>query len=256
MVDWIYQFLANIGYTHPIHPALVHVPIGNVIAALIFGVIGLALRKQGLGRAAYYALVLAFFSLIPGIFFAVTDWLRYFGGVWLFWIKMKVALAAILTVLLFIAIVTGRRDAGATSRTVILTFLCFLTIVGLGYYGANLVYSGIPRAPTKELEEGRQIFAVNCRFCHPQGGNVIRPSLPVLGASQLSDVKTFTSYLRNPLLPNGEKGGMPVFSSSKISDRQIEALYAYVKQVLEKQTVPGVGHPGSAAPGAGPGEKR
>ena len=123
MAVWVYQFLASLGYTHPIHPALVHVPIGSIVAAFVFGVIGLLFRKQNVGRAAYYALVLAFVSLLPGIFFATTDWLRYFGGVWLFWIKMKVILSSVLFILLLVAIVTGLRDTGPTRLNVLMNNL-------------------------------------------------------------------------------------------------------------------------------------
>jgi uncharacterized membrane protein len=234
-MDWIYQFLANLGYTHPIHPALVHVPIGSVVAAFVFGLIGLVLKKQTMGRAAYYAMVLSFVSLLPGILFGATDWLRYFGGAWLFPIKIKVILASVLTVILLIAIVTGRRDTGATARGVVLSFLCILAVTGLGYFGADLVYSGAPKAPTKELEEGRLTFTTNCRFCHPLGGNVIRPDLPLLGSPELSDLNTFSEYIRNPVNPDGKKGMMPGFAPSKISDQQTKALRDYITQILERQ---------------------
>jgi uncharacterized membrane protein len=241
-VDWIYQFLAILGYTHPIHPALVHVPIGSVVAAFVFGVIGLVFKKQTVGRAAYYATALAFVSLLPATLFAVTDWLRYFGGAWLFPIKIKVILASVLTLILLIEIVTGRRDTGATARGVVISFLCILTVAGLGYFGASLVYSGAPRAPTKELEEGQRIFTTDCRFCHPLGGNVVRPDLPLLGAPELSDPKTFTEYIRNPLNPDGTKGMMPRFAPSKISDQQLKVLRNYITQVLERQVTRRAAH--------------
>ena len=250
MVDWMYQLLGNLGYTHPVHPALVHVPIGNVVAAFVFGIIGLVFRKQSVGRAGYYALVLAFISLFPGVFSAVADWLRYFAGVWLFPIKMKVILASVLIVILGIEIIMGRKDAGATVRGVTMSFLAVLAVTGLGYFGANLVYSGIPEAPSKRLEEGRRLFAVDCRFCHPQGGNIIRPQFPLLGSPQLSDSGTFIEYIRNPLLPNGERGSMPRFAPTKISDKQAEALYDYITEVLEKGVAPGIRRP---MPAYGPG---
>jgi len=153
MADWVYHFLAGLGYTHPIHPALVHVPIGNIIAAFVFGALGLLLRKQNLGRAAYYALVLAFLGLFPGIFFAVADWLRYFGGAWIFWIKMKIILASVLFVLLLIAVITGRRDTGATARGVFLSFLCLLSVTGLGTSGPT---SSIREPPRRRQKNWRQ----------------------------------------------------------------------------------------------------
>ncbi len=37
----------------PIHPVFVHAPIGNIIAAFVFGFVGLMFGKEWLGRASY-----------------------------------------------------------------------------------------------------------------------------------------------------------------------------------------------------------
>jgi len=237
VTDWIYQFLAGLGYNHPIHPALVHIPIGNIVAAFVFSMIGLLFRRQAIGRAGYYALVLAFVSLFFAAFFGVTDWLQYFAGAWLYWIKIKIVLASALAVVLLLAIIHGRRRPGATIQGVSMVFVCLLLATGLGYYGANLVYSGIPVAPTQELREGRQLFEVNCHFCHPQGGNVIKPQFPLIGSARLSDLETFTNFVRNPVLPGGQKGEMPRFTESKISEKQLKDLYEYITRVLQKTPV-------------------
>ena len=34
--DAVYNLLAKLGYTHPIHPTEVHMPIGLVVGALVF----------------------------------------------------------------------------------------------------------------------------------------------------------------------------------------------------------------------------
>jgi hypothetical protein len=36
MIEFIYQFLAKFGYTHPLHPVLTHIPIGMVMGAFLF----------------------------------------------------------------------------------------------------------------------------------------------------------------------------------------------------------------------------
>jgi uncharacterized membrane protein len=36
MIEFIYQALTKLGYTHPLHPTLTHVPLGMVMGALIF----------------------------------------------------------------------------------------------------------------------------------------------------------------------------------------------------------------------------
>ena len=38
MINFVYQLLARIGYTHPIHPTEVHMPIGLVVGAFIFAI--------------------------------------------------------------------------------------------------------------------------------------------------------------------------------------------------------------------------
>lgn len=38
-MDAFYQALNDFGYTHPVHPTMVYLPIGGVMAAFIFGII-------------------------------------------------------------------------------------------------------------------------------------------------------------------------------------------------------------------------
>lgn len=251
MIDWIYHFLAGIGYTHPIHPALVHIPIGSIVAALVFSAVGLLFRRQPIGRAGYYALVLAFVSLFFAVFSGITDWLRYFAGSWMYWIKIKMILTIALTVVLVLTIIHVRKKPGATIQGMVLIFLCLLLVTGLGYYGANLVYSRVPQAPTEELREGGQLFARDCQLCHPQGGNIMQPQFPVIGSGKLSDLATFTNFIRNPVLPGGHKGQMPRFTESRISDKQMKALYAYIVLVLQKKPGPHGANAPDTLPGHG-----
>jgi uncharacterized membrane protein len=39
MIESIYQTLAKIGYTHPLHPPATHLPAGLIIGAFIFALI-------------------------------------------------------------------------------------------------------------------------------------------------------------------------------------------------------------------------
>ena len=235
MIDWLYQFLSGMGFSHPVHPILTHVVIGNVIAALIFGVMGVYSKNKIIGRASYFATVLAFVSLVPVIFFGITDWQYFYVGAWLIPIKIKIVLTVILTVILFVAVVDGWNDDGATPRGTLLSFLCVLTVIGLGYYGGDLVYS---RGSTvsKDLQIGQQIYQRYCSACHPYDRNTISPSLPIQGSTKLSDLNTFMGQIRNPRLANGQKSIMPAFAPSKISDKQVKALYEYIK-ALEKETI-------------------
>jgi mono/diheme cytochrome c family protein len=75
---------------------------------------------------------------------------------------------------------------------------------------------------------GARIFNVNCSRCHPNGGNVIVPNLPLAGSSKLHSFKTFLGWIRNPLMPDGSEGAMPAFSRKQISDQQARTLYHYI----------------------------
>jgi len=44
----------------------------------------------------------------------------------------------------------------------------------------------------------------------------------------LKNYQTFIEFVRNPILPNGSKGPMPVFTQNKLSDPQAEELYSYI----------------------------
>ena len=75
---------------------------------------------------------------------------------------------------------------------------------------------------------GLQIFSLNCNRCHPNGDNVILPDLPLRGSSKLANFNTFLSFIRDPKMPDGSEGVMPVFSNKHISDQEAKRLYQYI----------------------------
>ena len=102
--------------------------------------------------------------------------------------------------------------------------------------------------PTPSNALGEKIFTRDCASCHPGGGNVITPNLPVRGAPQLSNFDSFLGYLRKPTMPNGSPGPMPAFSEGRITDEQARNLYQYlVKGSFTSQQGRGGGY------GMGPG---
>lgn len=234
MFDPIYQFLQKLGYPHPIHPTEVHLPIGAVIIALILGYCALLFKRPRLFLSARHCIVIALISLFPTILLGVMDWQHFYMGAWLYPIKIKGVLAGVLLILLSLAVLFAYRF-GAESKIVLSLYtLSFFTVVGLGYYGGNLVYgSRTPAAPTN-LGNGRQIFDTKCSGCHPQGGNSIVPDLPLITAPQLTDYDTFLSYIRDPKMPSGSKGIMPAFSPTMVTDDQARDLYLYIYNVLAK----------------------
>lgn len=70
--------------------------------------------------------------------------------------------------------------------------------------------------------------------CHPNMGNAIVPDMIIIGSDNLTDLQTFISWIRNPLMDSGQKGTMPDFPPQKISDEQARHLYEYLIWILGK----------------------
>jgi mono/diheme cytochrome c family protein len=75
---------------------------------------------------------------------------------------------------------------------------------------------------------GAGLFAANCASCHPSGGNVVVPNLPLRGAPQLSSYSSFRAIVRQG------RGSMPAFPASSLSDSQLRRLYRYVRSTFGK----------------------
>jgi len=232
--DALYSFLDKIGYLHPIHPAMTHMPIGLVVGSLFMGVAGLAFSRPPLARAAYYTLVLALIFWFPTVAFGLMDWQRYYGGAWLHPIKMKMILASVLFILLLIGVLVGYREQTRGRWLVAIYALCFMTVTGLGYFGGQLVYGG--RTPSGEIQyrPGELVFDSNCSGCHAHGGNAILPNYPLRNAPELGRFEDFHQFIRDPRLQSGTKGPMPAFPPSKISEQQARQLYDYITHVIDK----------------------
>ena len=248
MLDSLYQFIAKLGFPDPLHAPITHIPIGLVIGAFLFFLVAVIFAKKNLITTARHVSILAFLFVFPTILFGVLDWLHYFHGVLMFPIKMKMILASALLVLLAIGIILGSEIRFHAGPMLVIYALAFVAVVGLGWYGARLVYGGFSpasaqsaqpapaggkaAAPAPAAPPGRALFADNCSACHPNGGNVVVESLPLKKAKQLGSLATFTAFIRGPKMPDGSAGGMPPFPADQISDKQAGDLYSYVTSML------------------------
>jgi len=240
MFDSIYELLAKLGYTHPIHPTEVHMPIGLVVGSLVFIYIAVIFnlhkleKRHRLEQAVRYCIILAFIWIFPTMLFGYMDWQHFYGGAWIFPIKVKLITAGILALLLFLAILVARKWGPASIFALPIYTLCFLAVVVLGYFGGQLVYGTKPSSVSATDSVGRKIFATTCSACHPNGANVIMPNFPLKGSSKLDRFETFLAFVRDPKLPGGKPGPMPAFAPSKISDSQANELYEYIIHELVK----------------------
>lgn len=139
MIEKFYLFLQSIGYTHPVHPALVHIPMGMVIGMTFFSLVGCIWKSRGLDRTSHHCAVLALIFILPTMLAGYMDWQYFRGGEWVTLIIIKMVLAVLLAGLLTGVVIAKHRGV-RQGRVVLLYLLCFACAVGLGYCGGDLVY--------------------------------------------------------------------------------------------------------------------
>ncbi|MEQ1621665.1 MAG: DUF2231 domain-containing protein [Methylococcales bacterium] len=240
MIDLLYELLGKTGYVHPLHPPFTHGPIGAIIVAFCFGLGVIAWRRQSFMQSAYHVVVIAFVLYFPTVLAGIMDWQYFYSGAWIFPIQVKVALAILLFVLLSITLIVGRKPDVRPVVIVPLLFLCLGNVLGLGYFGGQLVYEGRTPSVEKELIPGRQVFISHCSGCHANGGNILYPHLPLRTAPQLLSYEGFIAFVRYPTLPDGSKGPMPNFTEQTLSDQQARELYNYIVNGLAKPARVGI----------------
>lgn len=183
-MEAFYQALNSLGYTHPVHPTLIYLPIGGVMAAFIFGILSVLLNRSSLAVSARHSIVLAFFGAFPTIFFGYTDWQYFHGGAWMFPIIMKIILAGTLIVLLLFTLLSHWKFKAGMKIILPLYTLCFINVVAIGYYGGEIVFGGADTqhrhtaSPEEETAKGSlpqkkvswnevsRIFEQHCTMCH------------------------------------------------------------------------------------------
>ncbi len=225
MFDSFYRALYALGYTHPVHPALVSMPIGLVVGALVLALAAVVFKKSELAVSARHVMVVALVFAFIAAAAGVVDWMHFFHGVWLFPIKVKVGLASFLLVLLVLGVIFGGKVEPTSPVLVSIYVLSFFTVVGLGFFGANLVFGGRTPPLPKQYQAGEMVYRMNCSGCHPYGGNVIAPRKAVLGSDKLDHFKTFLDWIRSPRPP------MAAFPKAVISDADAQELYQYAKNL-------------------------
>jgi uncharacterized membrane protein len=139
MVESLYSFLATVGFTHPLHPMLTHVPMGMIIGMVVFSLLGFIWKKDNLTETAFHCCVFALLAVGPVIIAGILDWLHLQQGEWNKYIIVKMILGTVLTVLLAVAVAMKKKGA-SPAKMLLFYFLCLACAGGLGYSGGELVY--------------------------------------------------------------------------------------------------------------------
>jgi uncharacterized membrane protein len=234
MLNRIYETLARIGYHHPLHPAVTHIPVGLVIGAFIFSLAAWVFSRESLSQSAKHCSILALLAMPPVALLGFMDWQHFYAGASLPPIRIKMMLAAALAVLLLVAWGASRKANRDLSRRTIIYALCLITVIALGFFGGELVYGVRAEATasvnTPIVSQGAELFGSRCSLCHFTDksetkigpgfkGLFQRDQLPVSQKPVTEDA--ITSQLKSPV------GKMPPFPD--LSPEQIQALIAYMK---------------------------
>ncbi len=139
MVENLYSFLEKIGFGHPLHPMLTHIPMGMIIGMVVFSFLGLIWKNKNFDRTAYYCSALALVGILPVVSAGVLDWLHFQQGGWNVYIIIKMVLAVILTILLIFSIILKKRDI-TPGKMLLIYLFCLACAGGLGFSGGELVY--------------------------------------------------------------------------------------------------------------------
>jgi uncharacterized membrane protein len=173
----IYEGLAAMGYTHPIHPPMTYLPIGMVIASLIFGLTARWSRHADLAVTARHCVILGLIGAFPTVITGFLDWQYFYGGAWMLPIRMKILLAGVLLFLLCTTVLLHLKLPAESRGILFMYFFSFLTVVVIGYFGGVLVF-GTPgavqdktepiqkRIPMVTYAEVAKIFEQRCISCH------------------------------------------------------------------------------------------
>lgn len=140
MTEVIFEFLNKIGFVHPLHPALTHIPMGMVMGAVTFRLVSFLPRSKFLARTGYHCIILGLLGMLPTAFSGYLDWQHTFGGNWDFLIILKMVLAVILTVLLAAIAIVDDPENPRFDKTTLFYFLTLLLAIGLGFSGGELTH--------------------------------------------------------------------------------------------------------------------
>jgi predicted neutral ceramidase superfamily lipid hydrolase len=138
MIEFLYNLLNQVGFTHPLHPAITHLPMGMAMGAFLFSV-G-SLKYAELAKTAHHCVILGLIFVLPTMFLGILDWQYFYQGDWTGPIIAKFILAIALTVLFIAAIKVGSVEPENPRLPILLYALCLLAAIGLGFSGGEIQY--------------------------------------------------------------------------------------------------------------------
>lgn len=140
MTDAIFNFLTQIGFTHPLHPAFTHIPMGMVMGAIFFRFCSLIPKFKIMARTAYHCVVLGLLGLIPTALTGILDWQHRYEGQWENLIIVKMILAIFMGIIMLVVVIKDDPENPELNKITGLYFLMIVFAVGLGFSGGELIF--------------------------------------------------------------------------------------------------------------------
>jgi uncharacterized membrane protein len=141
MTEYIFSTLEAIGFAHPLHPALTHIPMGMVIGCFFFGLAGLVTKNPNYRKSALHCSVVGLLFIFPTIYAGFLDWQQFYGSTLSAFFIIKFVLAFVLTVVLTYSIRVNVKG-GSPKQLFLIYTLCLACAGGLGFSGGEIIYGG------------------------------------------------------------------------------------------------------------------
>ena len=144
MIEFINRIIYDITQVHPLHPMIVHFPIGLTGAALFFVLLAIWRRSDLLEKVAFANISLAAVSTVVAAIAGIRDNINIYNGV-----APNASVKIILATTLFIvtvvmAVVRWRKPAlfHSSLRTLYVAgyFISFALSATLGFLGGVILY--------------------------------------------------------------------------------------------------------------------
>ncbi len=239
MAAQLYALLAQLGYHHPLHPVLTHLPVGLAISSFFFLAAGYISGRQDFAQTAHHCTVLALIALVPTAALGYLDWRHYYGGATLMPIRIKIVLAGVLFLLLLATLYRGGSRTRPNAGRLLLHLMGLVCVVGLGYFGGELVYGSksVPAqqttaavAPAADIGAGAELFQTRCSVCHFTDSRDKKVGPGLQGMFQMPAMPTSGWPMNEENLRKQFKTPfkeMPSFDYLK--EEEVDALIAYLK---------------------------
>lgn len=141
MTDLFYGLLGLVGFAHPIHPVLITMVVGPVIASFLFIAIAFLFKKPDFYRTGRQLTVVAFIFWFPTVAVGIIDWIHFYGGsTKMAEINIKLVLAGILFLLLLGNMLLFKKGQEQPLIPLVLMLLSTMNVSALGYYGGDIVF--------------------------------------------------------------------------------------------------------------------